>query len=192
MNIVLFGPPGAGKGTQAAKMVDKLGLPHISTGDMLREAVQSGTELGALARTYMEKGELVPDEVIIGIIRDRIKRPDCAKGFILDGFPRTMAQAEALDEMLAVEGMAVDAVIFLDVDDEEILKRIRNRQRLEGRADDSVEVARNRLEVYRRQTEPLKEYYKKSGILKKIDGIGDVEEVFARINEALGCCAPGA
>lgn len=185
MNIVLFGPPGAGKGTQATKIADGFGLLHISTGDILRAAVKDGAELGALAKTYMDKGELVPDEVIIGIIKDRIAQPDAKGGFMLDGFPRTIPQARALDAMLDESGSGIDMVVSINVDDAEILARVRERQRIEKREDDSEEVVRNRLEVYMRQTAPLKDYYENAGILNEIDGLGKIDEVFERIDAAL-------
>lgn len=151
IRLVFLGPPGAGKGTQAQRIAQEYGIPHISTGDILRNAVKEGTELGKLAKSYMDKGELVPDEVIIGIIRERLSQPDVKeKGFILDGFPRTLPQAEALDELLKELSMPLDRVVYLNVDDEEIVKRLLAR----GRADDTEEVIRNRLKVYREQTAP--------------------------------------
>jgi adenylate kinase len=212
MNLIIFGPPGAGKGTQAAQISAKHGIPHISTGDILRASVKEGTELGRLAKSYMDKGELVPDSVVIGIIKDRIAKPDSRGGFLLDGFPRTIPQAEALDKMLDNECLRIDSVISIEVDDEEIVKRISGRRVCEKcgamyhiiydpptnmgycnkcggalytRDDDSEDVVRTRLRVYRRQTEPLKEYYKKSGVLKKVDGVGTIEDVFERIEKIL-------
>ena len=174
IKVVFLGPPGAGKGTQAVRIAEKYGVPHISTGDILRAAVKEGTELGKLAKSYMDRGELVPDEVIIGIIRER--------GFILDGFPRTLKQAEALDQMLAELKMPLDRVIYLNVDDEEIVKRLLAR----GRADDTEEVIRNRLKVYREQTAPLIDYYSEKCLLAEIYGVGEVEEITKKIEEALG------
>jgi adenylate kinase len=185
MRLILFGPPGAGKGTQAKKITDKYMTAHISTGDMLRAAVRNGTELGVLANSYMEKGELVPDGVVIGIIKDRIADKDAQNGFMLDGFPRTVPQAEALSEMLNSEGETIDAVISIEVVDEEIVKRILERQKIEGRRDDTEDVVRNRLKVYRSQTEPLKSYYAEEGVLFEVDGLGAIEDVFGRIDRVL-------
>ncbi len=185
MNIILFGPPGAGKGTQARKIVESFSLTHISTGDILREAVRSGSKLGRLAKQYMDRGELVPDDVMVEIVRHKVAEHGPSGGFVLDGFPRTIAQAEALDRVLGEEGIGIDTVISLEVDDDEILARISRRQELEKRKDDSLEVARNRLEVYRRETEPLKEYYRSRGMLSEIDGVGEIDEVFRRIELAL-------
>jgi adenylate kinase len=212
MRLILFGPPGAGKGTQASQISQKYGIIHISTGDILRTAVKEGTPLGNLAKSYMDKGELVPDEVVIGIIKERIRKEDTRNGFMLDGFPRTIPQAEALDNMLGSEGLKIDAVISIEVEDEEVIKRISGRRvcqkcgvmyhiiydppknnelcdrcgaRLFQRDDDKEEVVRRRLQVYRNQTEPLKEYYKKIGILQSIDGTGTVEQVFGRIDRVI-------
>ena len=185
MRLILFGPPGAGKGTQAKKITDRYMTAHISTGDMLRAAVKQGTELGILANSYMEKGELVPDGVVIGIIKDRIAERDAQNGFLLDGFPRTVPQAEALSEMLNSEGKTVDAVVSIEVGDEEIVKRILERQKIEGRKDDTEEVVRNRLKVYRSQTEPLKSYYADEGVLFEIEGMGTIDAVFDRIDRVL-------
>ncbi|WP_456341715.1 adenylate kinase [Thermovibrio sp.] len=183
IKVVFLGPPGAGKGTQAVRIAEKYGVPHISTGDILRAAVKEGTELGKLAKSYMDRGELVPDEVIIGIIRERLSQPDVReRGFILDGFPRTLKQAEALDQMLAELNMPLDKVIYLNVDDEEIVKRLLAR----GRADDTEEVIRNRLKVYREQTAPLIDYYSEKCLLAEIYGVGEVEEITKKIEEALG------
>ena len=185
MRLILFGPPGAGKGTQAKKITDKYMTAHISTGDMLRAAVKNGTELGVLAKSYMDKGELVPDGVVIGIIKDRIAEKDARNGFMLDGFPRTVPQAEALSEMLNSEGETIDAVVSIEVADEEIVKRILERQKIEGRQDDTEDVVRNRLRVYRNQTEPIKSYYSNEGVLFEVDGMGTVDDVFGRIDKVL-------
>ncbi|MGH7851482.1 MAG: adenylate kinase [Thermodesulfobacteriota bacterium] len=185
MRLILFGPPGAGKGTQAKKITDKYMTAHISTGDMLRTAVRNGTELGILANSYMEKGELVPDGVVIGIIKDRIADKDARSGFMLDGFPRTVPQAEALSEMLNSEGKTIDAVVSIEVADEEIVNRILERQKIEGRKDDTEDVVRNRLKVYRSQTEPLKSYYAEEGVLFEVDGMGSIDDVFGRIDRVL-------
>lgn len=154
MIIVIFGPPGAGKGTQAAKIKDRYAILHISTGDMLRASVKEGTETGKLAKSFMDKGELVPDSVMVEIIREKIAKPDAKNGFMLDGFPRTIPQAEALDKMLHNNGLTVDAVISIEVNDTEIINRISGRQAEENREDDRVDVVKNRLRVYRDQTEP--------------------------------------
>lgn len=185
MRLILFGPPGAGKGTQAKNIAREYVAAHISTGDMLREAVRNGTELGELAKSYMDKGELVPDTVVISIIKDRIKESDAQNGFMLDGFPRTVMQAKALTEMLEGEGVSIDAVISIEVIDSEIIDRILKRQKIEGRQDDTEDVVRNRLNVYRSQTEPLKSYYENMGVLKEVDGMGSIGDVFQEIDQVL-------
>jgi adenylate kinase len=185
MRLILFGPPGAGKGTQANNIAKNYVAAHVSTGDMLRAAVKNGTELGTLAKSYMDKGELVPDNVIIGIIKDRINEGDTKKGFMLDGFPRTIAQAEALSEMLEAGNESIDTVVSLEVNDEEITNRILQRAKIEGREDDTEDVVRNRLSVYRNQTEPLKDYYRRAGVLAEVDGMGTINEVFERIQAVL-------
>ncbi len=212
MNLILLGPPGSGKGTQAKLIVEKYGIPQISTGDMLREAVAKGTELGKEAKKYMDAGQLVPDEVVIGIVKERLQQPDCEKGFILDGFPRTIAQAEALDKILEEMGKKIDAVINIQVPEEEVVKRIVYRRtckncgavyhliynppkednkcdkcggELYQRDDDKEETVRKRYKVYKEQTEPLVEYYAKKGILYNIDGTKSIEEVFAEIDSIL-------
>ncbi len=212
MNLILLGPPGSGKGTQAKLIVEKYGIPHISTGDMLREAVAKGTELGKEAKKYMDAGKLVPDEVVIGIVKERLQQPDCEKGFILDGFPRTIPQAEALDKILEELGKKIDAVINIQVPEEEVVKRIVNRRtckncgavyhliykppkednkcdkcggELYQRDDDKEETVRQRYKVYKEQTEPLVEYYAKKGVLYNIDGTKSIEEVFAEIDSIL-------
>lgn len=181
MRIVFIGPPGAGKGTQAEKLVDKYHMAHLSTGDMLRAARDAKTEIGQKADTYMSAGQLVPDSIIIDLIRDRLCKPDCQKGYLLDGFPRTIAQAEALDAMLAKGGTPLDVVLELQVPDEELFQRLAGR----GRADDKPEVIRQRLVAYRNQTEPLLKYYGAKGLLKNINGWGTVEEVFGRARTVL-------
>lgn len=185
MRLILFGPPGAGKGTQAKNIAKNYVAVHISTGDMLRAASRNATELGELAKSYMSKGQLVPDDVIIEVIKERIKREDTKEGFMLDGFPRTITQAQALDDMLNIEREEIDAVISIEVDDEEIVQRILARQKIEGRQDDTGEVVRNRLNVYHSQTEPLKSYYGSQGILHEVDGMGTIDSVFLRIKEVL-------
>ncbi|NBB69715.1 MAG: adenylate kinase [Alphaproteobacteria bacterium] len=187
MNIVLFGPPGAGKGTQADILKRDLGLAHLSTGDMLRAAVAAETELGLQAKAIMEEGKLVPDEVITGVVADRIDAPDCANGFILDGFPRTLPQAEALDTMLAEKGKRLHAVVEVRVPDEVLISRIEKRAAETGgeRADDNAETLKRRLAVYHEQTAPVLPYYESRGVLHVIDGDRPVEEVTAAIKAAL-------
>ncbi len=176
MKLILFGPPGAGKGTQANFIAEKYNVSHISTGDVLREAVKNKTEVGLRAKSFMDKGELVPDSVVIEIIKQKLTSLIDMK-FMLDGFPRTVPQAEALDKMLGELGVNLDVVVFLDVDDEEVVQRIMKRQELENRQDDTEDVVRNRLNVYRDQTSPLGEFYNNKAILKKINGIGSVEHI---------------
>jgi len=186
MNIIIFGPPGAGKGTQAVKIAERYKIPHVSTGDMFRSAVKNGTDLGIKAKSFMNKGELVPDDIVIGIIKDRISEDDCTNsGFLLDGFPRTIPQAKALDDMLSDENLKSTKVISLEVDDAEVIKLILKRQELEGRSDDSEAVVKNRLEVYRNQTEPLKEYYRDLDKLVEIEGVGEIDIVFDEIKGVL-------
>ncbi|MFE7445326.1 adenylate kinase [Streptomyces chartreusis] len=213
MRIVLVGPPGAGKGTQAAFLAKNLSIPHISTGDLFRANISQQTELGKLAKSYMDAGNLVPDEVTIGMAKDRMEKPDAENGFLLDGFPRNVSQAEALDEMLQSESMKLDAVLDLEVPEEEVVKRIAGRRicrkdsshvfhvtyskpKKEGvcdacggelyqRDDDSEETVRKRLEVYHTQTEPIIDYYKAQGLVVTISALGKVEEVTGRAMEAL-------
>lgn len=187
MNLVLFGPPGAGKGTQAKLLSERRGLPQLSTGDMLRAAIAAGTELGKRCKTIMDRGDLVPDEIVIGIIAERYDRPDCRGGAIFDGFPRTIAQAEALDRMLAQRGLKIDRVIELKVNDEILLRRVEQRIRESGgatRADDTPETLKARLEVYYKNTAPLIAYYRNQGKLQTVDGMAPIEQV-ARAIEAV-------
>ncbi|OFW65452.1 MAG: adenylate kinase [Actinobacteria bacterium RBG_16_68_21] len=178
--LLILGPPGAGKGTQATVLCRAIGIPHISTGEMLRDHVARETALGRRAREIMESGDLVPDEIVIGMVEERIGQPDAACGFLLDGFPRTRAQAEALDEVLGDEGL--DAVIVVEVAEDELVERILKR----GRSDDTEEAVRNRLTVYHSQTAPLIEFYLGRGLVRSVDGVGAIEEVLARIVGVLG------
>ncbi len=212
MNVILLGAPGAGKGTQAEKMIEAWGIPHISTGDILRKAVAAGTPLGTQAKRYMDAGELVPDFVVIGLVKSRLQEPDAERGFILDGFPRTDAQAEALDRALEELGRSLDAVISIDVARDVIVKRLTSRRTcsscgkiysliadppadpakcdvcggdLYQRDDDTVETVTNRLAVYDRSTAPLVDYYRSKGLLKQIDGDRPVDEVFADVRSVV-------
>jgi adenylate kinase len=183
--IVLLGAPGAGKGTQAALMVDRLGVPHVSTGDMLRAAVAAKTPVGLEAKAIMDSGALVPDDVVIGIARERLGQPDCEKGFILDGFPRTSAQAEALDSLLAELGTPLDCCLALTVDPDEVVQRLLKRAETEGRADDNEETIRERMRVYEEQTAPLLDHYRNQDLVIEVLGMGTVEEIASRIEGAL-------
>jgi adenylate kinase len=191
MRLILLGPPGAGKGTQAQHLVAKYGLVQLSTGDMLRAAVKAGTPLGRQVAGIMASGALCPDDVVVAIVEDRIEQPDARKGFILDGFPRTVAQAEALDRMLKRHGIGLEAVIELRVDEAALIKRIENRvaqmtaQGQQLRSDDNPEVLHRRLTAYREQTAPLIAYYQRHGLLRSIDGMQAVEDVAAQIVRAL-------
>ena len=186
MKIVLLGGPGAGKGTQAAKLKQHYEIPHVSTGEILREARSSGTDLGKKAAEYMDTGKLLPDDIILGIVDERLGMPVMENGFIFDGFPRTIPQAEGLDELLEARGYALDAVVSIDVPDEVVVERLLKRAEIEGRADDNRETIEERLSVYYKQTEPLKAYYEARGILKSVDGLGIVEEILDRIKTVLG------
>ncbi len=213
LRTILLGPPGAGKGTQAVKIVEKYHIPHISTGDIFRENIKNGTDLGNRAKAYMDRGELVPDELVVEIATDRLTKVDCKNGFLLDGFPRTIFQAEKLDEFLEGRGEKLDKVINIDVEKSALVKRITGRRvckqcgagyhienippKKEGvcdncggeliqREDDTEETVLNRIDVYNKQTRPLAEYYEKSGIIANIDGNKDLEDVLADIVKALG------
>jgi adenylate kinase len=185
MRLILMGPPGAGKGTQAKFVAEHFGIPAISTGDIFRANVSEGTPLGLEAKRYMDAGEYVPDEVTNRMVRNRIDEADAQPGFLLDGYPRTVAQVEELDGMVRFTGHQLDAAVVLTVDDEEIVQRLLQRAQLEGRADDTEEVIRRRQEVYAEQTEPLIGVYRGRGILIEVDGMGEVDEVTQRIFGAL-------
>jgi len=213
MNIILIGPPGAGKGTQAKRMIDRLGVPQISTGDMFRAAVKDGTPMGKKAKEYMDKGALVPDEVVIGVVNERFGKPDCKKGFILDGFPRTQEQAKALDGLLKKLGTKLDHVVVIEVPDDFLVDRLTGRRTCRGcnymhhikydppkkpgvcdkcggelyqRDDDKEETIRQRLKTYHDQTSPLIKYYSSQGVVRKIDGTGSMEQVQNAIKTAIG------
>jgi adenylate kinase len=187
VNLVLFGPPGAGKGTQSKILTEKRGLPQLSTGDMLRAAIEAGTPLGLACKALMAKGELVPDETVIGIIADRYDQPDCKNGAVFDGFPRTIPQAQALDKMLAERGRKIDLVLELKVDDAVLLSRVEARIKAGGvlRSDDTPETLAYRLGVYYKNTAPLIDYYRGQGKLKTVDGMAPVEAVTAQIAAVL-------
>ncbi|WP_370616199.1 adenylate kinase [Mumia sp. Pv 4-285] len=182
--LLFMGPPGAGKGTQATLLADKLGIPHISTGDIFRANVSQGTELGLKAQSYMDKGEYVPDEITNAMVRDRLGEPDARTGFLLDGYPRTVDQVDTLDGILDELGEKLDAVVEIVVDSEELISRLLKRAETSGRTDDTEEVIRHRQEVYE-QTTPLLAVYAERGLLVQVDGIGDVDDVQARILAAL-------
>ncbi|MGO4389519.1 adenylate kinase [Microvirga sp. 2YAF29] len=192
MRIILLGPPGAGKGTQAVRMVERLGIPQLSTGDMLRAAVAAGTPVGLKAKAVMDRGDLVSDDIVVGIIADRIEEADAKDGFILDGFPRTVAQAEAFDTMLAEKGLKLDAVIEFKVNEGELVDRIVKRAKeTEARGepvrkDDNPDVFKTRLEAYRNQTAPLSAYYESKAKLKTVDGMRPIDEVTEAVKGILG------
>lgn len=214
MRIVLLGGPGSGKGTQAQKLINKLGVPQISTGDIFRAAVKEGTPMGLKAKAFMEQGELVPDDVVIGVVEERLTKPDLDKGYMLDGFPRTVGQAQALDKILASQSKGLNHVVLVDVPDEELVKRLSGRRtcrnsecgkmyhvmfnppKKEGicdacgselyqRADDSEATIRERLSVYNSQTAPLIDYYDKKGLLRRVEGVGPIDQIFASIQKVL-------
>jgi len=180
-----MGPPGAGKGTQAKIIAGSYNIIQISTGDILRESIRQGRELGLKAKEYMDAGKLVPDEVVVGIVRERIQEKDASNGYLLDGFPRTKGQAEALKSMLSNLGQHLNVALNLAVPEEELIRRLLDRAQKEGRADDTEPVIKNRLKTYTEQTLPLIEYYKKEGILKEINGLGSMEDITGRIRQAL-------
>lgn len=185
MRLLLLGAPGSGKGTQAARLKDHLNVPHISTGDLLRAEVAAGSALGLAAREVMARGELVSDDILLGMLEQRLSRPDVANGFILDGYPRNLAQADALDALLRRIGQPMDAAVQLQVDPELLVDRIAGRAREEGRADDTPESVRKRLQVYAEQTAPVIHYYREHGQLQVVDGVGELDAVFGRIVQAL-------
>ncbi|HCI48181.1 MAG TPA: adenylate kinase [Rhodospirillaceae bacterium] len=189
MKLIMFGPRGAGKGTQAARLEERYGLKQLSTGDMLRAAVASGSDLGKEVQAIIDAGDLVSDDIMVRMIEQRIAQDDCAKGFILDGFPRTEAQAEALDTMLGKSGSKIDAVLVMEVDEEELFSRIETRAKEAGnsaRADDNAETLRKRLGVYKEQTAPVLPFYEAKGVLHKIDGMASMDDVTRQIEGALG------
>ena len=196
MRLVLLGPPGAGKGTQASKIATRLGIPQLSTGDMLREAVASRSTSGLRAKHIMDRGELVPDDVVVSVVTNRIEHSDTANGFILDGFPRTVTQAEALDHELATRGIQLDAVLELEVDQDALLDRIRGRAEEAAnhggriRSDDNPEVFKTRLDVYRAQTAPVTEYYRSHGLLNTVDGLQSIDVVTQDLAAALAKLSP--
>lgn len=183
--IVLLGPPGAGKGTQATTLIDALGIPHVSTGDMLRAAVKAGTPVGKKAKAVMDAGELVSDEIVIGIAEERLSEKDAQKGFLLDGFPRTLAQADALEGLLTKLDVGLDCCLALTVDNEAIVARLLKRAEIEGRADDNEETIQERFREYDAKTAPLLDFYRGRGKLIEVDGMGTIEEVGKRIRKAL-------
>lgn len=185
MRIVLLGAPGSGKGTQAALLVEELNLPHISTGELLRSAVKAGTDLGLQAKVVMDRGELVSDQIMLGLIEERLSRPDVAQGFILDGYPRNIVQAEALDNLLERLEQPVDEALQIDVDVEMVIARIAKRAAEEDRSDDTEETVRKRMDVYAAQTAPVVDYYANKGVLSRVLGEGSIEEVFQRIKGIL-------
>jgi adenylate kinase len=185
MRLILMGPPGAGKGTQARIIADRLAIPAISTGDIFRENVTQQTALGVAAKRYMDAGDYVPDEITNAMVRDRINETDAADGFLLDGYPRTVAQVAELDSMLDEAGQALDAVVVLTVDKDEVVQRLLKRAQNEGRSDDDEAVMRHRQDVYVEQTAPLIKVYDDRGMLVEVDGMGDVQDVTARVFEAL-------
>ncbi|RJQ47429.1 MAG: adenylate kinase [Nitrospiraceae bacterium] len=213
MKLVLLGAPGAGKGTQAKKLIEKYGIPQISTGDILRKAVADGTPLGKEAKSYMDKGELVPDSVVIGLVKERLAQDDCKKGYILDGFPRNTSQAETLDKVLSGMNASLDVALSVDVDKDDLMKRLTGRRTCKGcqqmynvhfspskvdgkcdkcggelyqRDDDKEATIKNRLDVYEKATAPLIEYYSRKGILKSVMGVGNIDQIFSKICSILG------
>jgi len=185
MRVILMGPPGAGKGTQAARIAERFGIPAVSTGDIFRDNIKNRTELGQQVEKILASGAYVPDEVTNDIVRDRLAQPDASNGFLLDGYPRTTGQVDALDEMLAVAGHRLDAAVELTVDEDALVERLTNRAGEQGRADDSEEVVRERQALYRDETAPLIDLYHEHGVLLRVDGMGTVNEVTERVVRAL-------
>jgi len=183
--MIILGPPGAGKGTQASGIAERYGIPAISTGDIFRANIKAGTPLGEQVKEITASGGLVPDELTNRIVADRLSQADAQEGFLLDGYPRNLGQVEALDTMLSATGQSLDVVLELVVDTEEVVQRLLKRAEIEGRVDDTEEVVRHRMDVYAEQTAPLSDAYEKRGLLRRVDGLGEVDEVAARINEAL-------
>ncbi len=186
LNIVLFGPPGAGKGTQSERIIEKYGLKHLSTGDIFRANIKNETELGLLAKSYMDQGQLVPDEVTINMLKSEFKKVDNSKGFIFDGFPRTTAQAEALDAFLKEENTEIGVMIALNVEEDELKTRLLKRAEVSGRPDDAnIEVIERRINVYRAETMPVKTYYQSQNKYQEVDGIGTMDEITLRVNQVI-------
>lgn len=186
MNVILFGPPGAGKGTQGALLSERTGLPKVATGDVLRAAVRQGTPLGRQAQRYMDQGLLVPDEVIVGLIREVLSSPDVEHGIVMDGFPRTLTQAVAVDDALALRGQHVRHLLSLVVSEEELMRRLLGRATQEGRSDDTPAAIQRRLAVYREETAPVMAHYRAQGVVTEIDGTGAVEEIAERMQRVIG------
>jgi adenylate kinase len=186
IHLILFGPPGSGKGTQAAHLVEHYGLTHISTGDLFRHEIGQGTPLGLQAKAFMAEGRLVPDEVTIGMLRNKVESTGDTRGFIFDGFPRTVAQARALDELLAARGESITGLVSLEVDEEEIVNRILLRGQTSGRSDDNDEsIIRNRISVYRAETTPVADHYRSTGRVRQVPGTGAIDEIFRRLTAAI-------
>lgn len=192
MRIVLFGPPGAGKGTQATRISEALGVPHVSTGDMLRAAVASGSELGERVKAVLESGRLVSDELIGETVQARLAAEDASRGFLLDGFPRTVAQIEILDRILDGSGRKIDKVVMLEASEDVVVERLLGRAAKEGRSDDNEQTIRERLRVYHDQTAPVADVYRQRSVLVEVDGIGTIDEVFSRVMDKLKAGAEGA
>lgn len=189
LNVVIFGPPGSGKGTQSEQIIDYFGLGHISTGDILRAEIKEGTELGKIAASFIDRGELVPDSTIIGMLENKLNTLKSSKGVIFDGFPRTVAQAQALKEMLAKRGESIDVMLNLEVERQELIARLLKRGETSGRSDDNLETIEKRIAVYEAQTAPVMDFYKSEGSYHGIRGVGSVSEIFERIKEAISACA---